>query len=186
MVLLANPTLKAYGRPGESGDEFQRRCIDLADDKADIESAKLRDKYDGQVDRAELALVKAEDRLRELEEAADAKKNDELLSGAGSLLGALLSGKGKGLAGRLARGLGGAGRRRSRTSQARQRISTAKNRIDEAGAKIYDLEEKLEGDLRDIGDKWMDIANKIESLEVGLEKVDIAVDEVVLAWLPVD
>lgn len=186
VVLLANPTLKAYGRPGESGDEFQRRCIDLADDKADIESAKLRDKYDGQVDRAELALVKAEDRLRELEEAADAKKNDELLSGAGSLLGALLSGKGKGLAGRLARGLGGAGRRRSRTSQARQRISTAKNRIDEAGAKIYDLEEKLEGDLRDIGDKWMDIANKIESLEVGLEKVDIAVDEVVLAWLPVD
>ncbi|MFT5531399.1 MAG: chromosome segregation ATPase [Candidatus Poriferisodalaceae bacterium] len=102
------------------------------------------------------------------------------------MLGALLGGKKRGLAGRLARGLGGAGRHRARSSQASERIRFAENRLEEASAKIYDLEEQLEDDLRAIGDRWMEIANEIESLEVSLEKVDISVDEVVLAWLPVD
>ena len=182
--LYANKPLKLYSRAGESLDDFATRCEEAADDKADEETAKLRDKYEKQVDRAELALVKAEDRLRELEEAAEARKKDELLSGAGSLLGALLGGKKGGLAGRLARGLGGAGRRRSRASQADQRLRTAQNRVEEAGDKIYDLEIELEDELTEIGQRWMMVATEVETVDVGLEKTDISVDEVVLAWLP--
>lgn len=184
--MFANKSLKVYSRPGEAIEDFTTRCEQAADDKADEETAKLRDKYDTRVDRAELALVKAEDRLRELQEAAEAKKKDELLSGAGSLLGALLGGKRGGLAGRLARGLGGAGRRRNRSNAATERLRSAQNRVEEAGEKIYDREVELEDELTEIGNKWMMVAAEVETLEIGLEKTDINVDEVVLAWLPVE
>ncbi|MDG2111461.1 MAG: ATP-binding protein, partial [Actinomycetota bacterium] len=153
--LIGNKQLKLYSRAGESAEDFATRCEAAADDRADEESAKLRDKYEKRVDRAELTLAKAEDRVRELEETAEARKKDEMLSGAGSLLGALLGGKRGGLAGRLARGLGGAGRRRSRSSQAGERLRSAQNRVDEAGEKIYDLEIELEDELTEIGNKWM-------------------------------
>lgn len=184
--LYANKRLKVYSRPGETLADFTTRCEQAADDRADEDSAKLRDKYERQVDRAELALVKAEDRLRELTEAAEARKKDELLSGAGSLLGALLGGKRGGLAGRLARGLGGAGRRRSRSNAAAERLRSAQHRVEEAGEKIYDLEIELEDELTEIGNEWMMVAADVETLEVGLEKTDIRVDEVVLAWVGVE
>ncbi len=183
--MYTNKQLKLSSRAGETRDEFTTRCEQVADDRADEESAKLRDKYEARVDRAELALVKAEDRMREIEETAAARQRDEVVSGAGKLLGALLGGKRGGLAGRLARGLGGAGRRRSRTSQAHERLRSAKNRVAEAGDAIYDLEIELEDELTEIGNTWMMIAADVEAVEVGLEKNDIDVDEVVLAWMGV-
>jgi len=183
--MYTNKQLKLSSRAGESREEFTTRCEKVADDRADAESAKLRDKYEARVDRAELALAKAEDRVRELEEAADARKRDELVSGAGGLLGALLGGKRGGLAGRLARSLGGAGRRRSRTNQAHERLRSARNRVEEAGDAIYDLEIELEDELTEIGNEWMMVAAAVEAVDVGLEKSDIDVDEVVLAWIGV-
>jgi hypothetical protein len=183
--LFANKELKVYGRAGEDEATFLKRCRDVADERADEESARLREKYEQRVDRAELALAKAEDRVRELEHAAEARRKEEVLSGAGSLLGALLGGRKGGLAGRLARGIGGIGRRRNRSTQADQRLRTAQRRVDEAGESIEDLEDELADELTEIGERWLAAAEKFETLEVGLEKNDITVDEVVLAWLPV-
>lgn len=181
--LLANTELKAYGRPGETAEQFARRCRDLADDGADRAAASLRDKYDSKLDRAELALAKAEDRHRELEADADNRKKDELLSGAGSLLSVFLGGrkKSRSLAGKL----GGIGRRRSQSNRAGERLRSAENRVGDAVEKIRDLEDELADDLRDITDEWEAKADAITVLPIGLEKTDVQVDEVVLAWLPV-
>ncbi|MCP3939475.1 MAG: hypothetical protein GY708_29360, partial [Actinomycetia bacterium] len=182
--LLANEELDVYGRPGETADQFAVRCRDVGDDRADMAAAKLRDKYDSRLDRAELALAKAEDRVKDLEAAADDKKRNELLSGAGSLLSVFLGGKRKarGIAGKL----GGLGRRRSQTDSARRRAATAENRVDEAVDKIRDLEDELAKELRDITDEWETKAAAITVKEIGLEKTDVVVDEVLLAWVPVD
>ena len=182
--LLANEELKMYGRPGETADDFARRCRAAADDRADIEAAKLRDKYDAKLDRAELALAKAEDRVRELEEAADDKRKDELLSGAGSLLSVFLGGKKK--ARSLASKIGGLGRRRSQSNSAKQRLRSAENRVSDSVEKIRDLEDELADDLQEITDEWEAKAAEVTIKEVGLEKADVVVDEVVLAWVPVD
>jgi len=186
--LLANKQLKLWTRPGETEREFERRCLAVADDAADDEASKLRDKYDTRLDRAEVSLAKAEDRVRELEEAASNRKKDELLSGAGGLLSVFLGGKkgSRGLAGKIAGKLGGASSRRSRSSQASVRLRTAKRREDDAVGNIRELESELADELQDITEKWEDIAAGIEIVEVGLEKNDIAVDEVVLTWIPVE
>jgi hypothetical protein len=142
----------------------------------------LRDKYDKTLDRTELALAKAEDRVRELEDASDNKRKNELLSGAGSLLSVFLGGKKKarGLAGKL----GGLGRRRSQTSGARERLRSAENRVSDAVQKIRDVEDTLADELRDITEEWDAKAKLVTVKEIGLEKADVIVDEVVLAWIP--
>ena len=182
--LFANTSLNVFSRPGETIDDFTARCEAAADDRADEESAKLRDKYETRVDRAKLALVKAEDRLRELSDVQAAKKRDELLSGAGSLLSALLGGKKRGLGGRLARSLGSAGQRRGRTNQTGERIRSAQNRVEETGSKIYELELALDSGLTEVDQKRRTAATAVETRDIGLEKADITIDEVVLAWLP--
>ncbi|MCB0990176.1 MAG: ATP-binding protein, partial [Acidimicrobiales bacterium] len=182
--LLANDELDLYGRPGETADQFAARCRDVANDRADMEAAELRQKYDDKLDRAELALAKAEDRLRELEEAADDKKRNELLSGAGNLLSVFLGGKRK--ARSLANKMGGLGRRRSQSSAADRRVDSAENRVSEAVEKIRDLEDELAEELRGITTEWEAKAAAVTVKEIGLEKADVVVDEVALAWIPVD
>ena len=44
--LPVNRDLKLYGRPGETDEEFATRCAQVADEQADAEMAKLRDKYE--------------------------------------------------------------------------------------------------------------------------------------------
>ncbi len=182
--LLANEELDIYGRPGETADQFAQRCRDVADDRADMAAAGLRKKYDTKLDRAELALAKAEDKLRDLEDAADDKKRNELLSGAGSLISAFLGGKrrSRSIAGKL----GGLSRRRNQSTAAKRRVATAENRLDEAVESIRDLEDELADELIEMTEEWETKAAAVSIKEVGLEKTDVVVDEVVLAWVPVD
>ncbi|NOX28964.1 MAG: hypothetical protein GXP35_02765 [Actinobacteria bacterium] len=181
--LLANTDIGIYGRPGETAEQFSQRCLSVADDKADIDAAKLRDKYDSKLDRAELALAKAEDRYREIESDASDRKRNELLSGAGSLLSVFLGGrkKSRSMAGKL----GGIGRRRSQSTKAGQRLRSQENRVEDAVEKIRALEDDLADDLNEITAEWETKAKNITLKEIGLEKTDIAVDEIVLAWFPV-
>ena len=43
-----------------------------------------------------------------------------------------------------------------------------------------------EQDVTEIDASWMALAKQIDSLQIGLEKTDVKVAELVLAWLPVD
>ncbi|MEL6892320.1 MAG: helicase HerA-like domain-containing protein, partial [Actinomycetota bacterium] len=112
--ISTNKSLKLYGRPGESADDFEARCLKIADDKADEEIAKLRDKYEAKAKRLRDQIETAEDRLEVLEEQSKSKRNSELLSTAGSVLGGLLGGRKSkgGLLGGLLGKAGTAARRR--------------------------------------------------------------------------
>ena len=129
-------------------------------------------------------MAKAEDRYREIEATASNKKTDELLSGAGGLLSVFLGGRKKSRS--LARQVGGLSRSRSQTSQAAQRLESQKNRVDDAVGTIQELEADLADELVAITDAWEAKAAAVGIKQVGLEKSDVVVDEIVLAWLPVD
>ena len=183
LVLFHNPHLKLYSRPMESAEDFARRCAAAASDAADAEAAKLRSKYENRLNRADAALVKAEDRIRELEAARDNRKRERNISVAGDLLNVFLGGRrgSRDLARTMRRG----SRESSRSSQAEQRLRTARNREAQARERIVALEDELADELVAITDTWDANAVDITELEVGLEKNDITVDEVVLAWIPV-
>lgn len=179
----ANPSLKLYGRPGETADEFGDRCARAADELADADIADLRDKYESKVTRLRDQIAAAEDRVDVLEEEANSRRNSELLSTAGSLLGGLLGGRSRGgLLGKL----GTAAGRRGRTSASRQRVDAAENKVGRLHDELAALEADLADDVTEIDERRNTVAGDIETLRVALEKSDVKVTELALAWMPVE
>jgi hypothetical protein len=176
-----NPELKLYGRPGEDAATFGARCVAVADEQADAEVAKLRDTYEDRVARLRDQIDAASDRVDVLEHDAASKRNTELLSTAGSVLGGLLGGRSRSsILGKL----GTAAGRRGRTNAAAERLDAAENKVTRLQDDLADLEADLADDVRQIVDAWQQRATAVDTMQVGLEKTDIQVTEVVLAWLP--
>lgn len=179
----ANASLKLYGRPGETAEEFRGRCARAADELADADIAKLRDKYESKVTRLRDQIEAAQDRVDVLEEEANSKRNSELLSTAGSVLGGLLGGKSRGgLLGKL----GTAAGRRGRTKASRERVDAAENKVTRLQEQLEDLEADLAEDVVEIDTKWTSAAADVDTMRVPLEKTDVKVSQLVLAWMPVD
>ncbi len=177
-----NSGLKLYGRPGEAAEAFELRCARAADEAADAEIAALRDKYETKVTRLRDQIEAASDRVDVLEEQASSKRNSELLSTAGSILGGLLGGKSRGgLLGKL----GTAANRRGGTRAAGERLDAAENKVARLQQNLEDLEDELAEEVTEIDARWMGVAKEISTLQVSLERSDIAVSQLVLAWLPV-
>lgn len=181
ITIPVNKELKLYGRPGEDDSAFAARCSAAADDAADAEIAKLRDKYEGRARRLRDQIAAAEDRVDVLEREADAKRNSELLSTAGSLLGGLLGGKSKSA---MLGKLGTAAGRRGRSGAAGKRVDAAENKVNRLHDDLAELEADLADDLAAIETTWAEAASAVDHLDVGLEKNDIDVAHLALAWLP--
>lgn len=177
-----NQRLKLYGRVGETADEFAARCDRAADDAADTEIAKLRDKYESKAKRLREQIATAEDRAEVLEDQAIGQRNNELFSTAGSILGDLLGGRSSG---RVLGKLGTAAGRRGRTNAANQRLDAAKGKLSRLIADLEELESELAGEVTEIEDRWRTLAADVGSIAVGLERTDVDVAHLQVAWLPV-
>jgi hypothetical protein len=176
-----NTELKLYGRPGEDTTTFGARCATVSDERADAEIAELRDKYEDRVAKLRDQIDAASDRVDVLEEDAASKRNSELLSTAGSVLGGLLGGKSRSsILGKL----GTAAGRRGRTNAAAERLDAAENKVTRLQDDLADLEADLADDVRRIVDAWQQKAAAVDTMQIGLEKSDIRITQVVLAWIP--
>ncbi len=183
MELPVNRELKLYGRAGELPDDFAARCELVADDLADAEVATLREKYEAKLDALRDKQAAAADAAEVAQAQQDARSRDDLLSSAGSILGGLLGG-------RRSRGgvldqLGRAAGRTGKTSAAGTRVDAAKNKLSRLQEDRDELEAELAEDLTEIDTKWKARAKQIQTLTVPLERSDVKVTQVVLAWIPV-
>ena len=185
--LQYNRQLKLYSRPGETPEDFTKRCAAAADTQGDAETAKLRDKYQTKVATLQSQLQTAEDRAEVLDAQRKGNRNSEILSTAGSILGGLLGGS-KSRGGMLGSVLGKAGSaagRRGRTSAASQRVEAAENKIQMLHEQMEDLEAELTKEVADIDARWAAVATQSETMAITLEKSDVKVTQLVLVWIPV-
>ena len=185
--LRMNAGLKVFARPGEEPDAFEARCAQIADERADAEIAKLRDKYESKATTLRRQIDSAEDRADVLAEEATGKRNSELLSTAGSVLGGLLGGR-KSRGGLLGSVLGTAGTaagRRGRSRASEERVDAAENKVAGLIAELEDLETELAADLTAIDARWMALAKEITTTSIALERTDVKVTTLVVAWVPV-
>ncbi len=174
-----NPELDIYSRVGETLPEFESRCVTAANEAKDIAIVGLQRKHKTRIDRAKATITKSENRVRDLEAEASSKGQEELLSGAGDLLGALFSGR------KDSDAIGRAARRRSATSKAKSRVEAAEGKLAADMADLLDLEEELAAEIADLADDYDTKAGAIDEVEISLEKTDITVGEVRLVWIPV-
>jgi hypothetical protein len=179
LTLWRNTPLKLYSRVGESEDDFRRRCLAAAEEGADTEAEKLRDRYEAKLKTARNRASQAERRIRELEVDTGQRRQQELIAGAGEVLSMFLGGR------RRTRSLTGFASRRSQTRRTQERLRSAEEKLEEYEEAILELEEELAEDLEEIWDKWNDRAEDLEGFEVGLEKTDIHLDQILLFWAPV-
>jgi hypothetical protein len=178
--MLANKDLKVFGRPGETPEAFALRCHTAAETKADDETAKLHSKYATKLKSLQQQLATAEDRAHVLQTQAQGKRNDELISAAGSILDGFLGG-------RRSRGsmISSAGRRRSTTQAAGARLDAQENKIQQLQQDLSDLEQQLIDEVQAITERWNAVAQDIATVSVPLTRTDVQVVQRALVWLPV-
>ncbi len=187
LELQVNKELKLFSRPGETADEFYQRCYQAADAKGDAATAALRDKYQAKVTSLQGQLQAAEGRANVLEAEQKGRRNDEIFSTAGSILGDLFGGRKSrgGMLESVMRKTGSAAGKRGRTSAAGERLDAAENKIQLLHQQMEDIEGELTQEVTDIDAKWMGIAKNITTLPVTLEKSDVKVTQISLVWIPV-
>ena len=185
--LQVNRELRLYSRPGEAADAFYQRCYQAADAKGDVATAALRDKYQAKVTSLQSQLQAAEGRAGVLEAEQKGRRNDELFSTAGSILGDLFGGRKSrgGMLGSVFRTTGSAAGKRGRTAASGERLDAAEDKIQMLHQQMEDLEGELTQEVTDIDAKWMGIAKNITTLPITLEKSDVKVTQLSLVWIPV-
>ena len=145
-------------------------------------AAKIREKLLTKKDRLEDAVSKAEDRVNELKTQKSGRKSHQLLDVGSSVLGSLLGGRS------TTSGITSAARKlssgRKQTADTSARLESALNRLEEKEVDLEELDETIEDSLLEIQEKWEAVAENSEAVEVPLEKTDITISDLVLAWIP--
>jgi hypothetical protein len=177
LTVFKNADLKLYSRVGETEDEFKSRCAAGAEDAADAEIAKLKQTYATKIDRVKDQLATAQRKAQELSADVSSRRQQEVLSGAGDLLGALLGGR------RRSSALSQAASRRAQTKRTEERLDTAVAAATDRQSDLDELEDQLEKDFQEITAKWNEAAARVESVEIPLEKTDVSVAPLQLVWI---
>jgi hypothetical protein len=174
--------LKLTSRPGESEEQFAARCDEAAQAKADEETATLKDRLEAKCERLQSTLELAKRRVEELEEGQRSYQTNELIAGAGAVLGALLGGRRNTRS--IARAAGTLSSRHGMSSRAAERKETAEHRAQDAADDLERLEQELLDDIAEIDENWKAKAAEIETVAIRLEATDVQVLETRLVWVP--
>jgi hypothetical protein len=182
LEISRNRKLKLASRPGESADDFARRCDEAAQAAADTEAAKIRDRLEAKRDRLEQAQLLAQRRVEELDTQTRSRQANELVTGAGAVLGALLGGRRN--ARSIASAVGRAASQRGQTATTAERRETAQLKVKATADDLVALEQEILDEITEIDGKWRAIAADVESVAIRLEATDVRVTETRLVWVP--
>jgi hypothetical protein len=172
-----NSSLKLYSRVGERESDFRARCLAAADEGCDRAIASLRDKYRVRIEDVRAELAAADRRVADLDADIGERRQDEFLSGAGDLLGAVLGGRRRNTISRAAS-------RRAETRQIEARREKAEGKKDSKLEALAELEADLAEEVINITAEWDDKAALIEAVEIPLERIDTKVADMKLVWVP--
>jgi hypothetical protein len=173
--VFVNRTLKLWSRVGEDEAAFVGRCQEAADDLADAQAAKLRDKYRTKVQAIETKMAAANEKAAVAAAQLEEQQDQEVTGAIGDLLGSFLGGR------RRTRSM--ASRRGTAATEARR--DTANQRLAGLQADQAELEAELQTELDAIDAAWSAKAADVQVAQVRLEKTDVAVQQVALLWVPV-
>ena len=177
LALLHNPTLKMYSRPEESEREFRIRLSQAARERRDAEVDKVRQRYRTKLDRLRKRLERERTELAEDQAEYAARKQEEMVSGAETLLGVF------GIFGRR-KSISSAMSKRRMTQKAKMDVEESEQEIARLEQEIQEMEEDVRAEAEAIAAKWEETLNDIEPYEVKPRRADVSVDLVAVAWLP--
>ena len=175
--LAHHPALKLTARPDEAPSHFRRRCYDLIQKKRDAEIKKLERSVQTKVERLEAQIRREERELEQDELEFQGRKREELIS-AGESVFNLLRGR------RHSRALSIASRKRRMTRQSKAEIQESLDAMDDLEAQIEALLDEAEREQAGIQQRWAELTDDSETIQVRPRKSDVFVETWGVVWLP--
>jgi hypothetical protein len=183
LELHRNRALKLTSRPGESEADFVRRCDEAGQARADAEAAKIKDRLEAKRDRLEKALELSRRRVEELDTQTKSRQANELIAGAGAVLGALFGGRRS--ARSITSAVGSVASKHGQAATTSQRRGTAEAKVQQTTDDLQQLEQEILDEVAEIDGKWKDTAETVETVSIRLEATDVRVTDSRLVWVPV-
>jgi hypothetical protein len=177
--LQVNKQLKLYSLPAESAAAFQARCAEAARAAAESAKAELTSKHTAKVAKLEAQLAAAHDRAAVVAEQAEDRKRGNLLRAAGDLLGGLFGSRRS-----AASKIGSAADHLTRDADDK-RVDEAKGKVARIEEQRAALDEELARASSAIDAEWAAAAAALTAVQVTLERTDVKVNQLLLAWVPV-
>jgi outer membrane murein-binding lipoprotein Lpp len=174
-----NRTLKLYGRIGESRLAFRQRCEAAARQRRDAEATKLHDQFDRRMKALQDKIAREYRELEADRAELSSRKREELLSGVETLFN-LLVGR------RPSYAIAFGARRRREVETAAQDVRESEAAIAKLNADLEALAEEYKTALGQLNEKWARAPNDITELPITPKKSDIFVEQLAIAWVPLE
>ena len=182
LVLFRCAELKQVSNPGESEGDFRARLSQGLRERRDLESEKLKKKYQPRFAQEQERLRKAEERLSREKSQATQTMITSMASMGASVLGALLGNRlaSKTNVSKAATSVN------SMTKAMKERgdIGRAEEGVDAIQERMRALEDEFKKQIEQLDDKVDAAALPLEQIQVTPKKADISVERLALAWLP--
>ncbi len=184
LEVFRNRQLKLTSRPGEMKEAFLARCDEAGQAKADEETVKLTKRLEAKRERLENARDVARRRVEELDTQTKSRQANELITGAGAVLGALFGGKRS--ARSITNAVGSVASKHGQSATSSARRDTAEAKVQKTTDDLADLEQEILDEVAAIDEKWRVVAEAIEPFSIRLEATDVRVTDVRIVWVPSD
>lgn len=184
LKLLSSPELKLISEYGEDERAFRIRVQHKAHEARDAALEKMNQKYDAKLRTLENRLKRAEQAVDKQNTMASQKKMDAVVSAGSAILGAIL-GRKRVSASSVSK-MGTAVRRTSQALKSGQGIDQAQERMLLVQQELEDLQVEMDEALNQISQRYDEVKEGIEEIEVGALSGNVTVHLVALAWIPED
>lgn len=175
VTVRVNEQLKIYAGPDVTDSEFDKMCDDAARDLLEAELKKLQATYDRKEDAIKTKLKREERELAEDEAEHAARKREETGKHIETVIGFFTSKR---------RSVSSSLTKRRLTEKARLDVEESKQQISEYERELEQLADDEAAAVDDLEEKWAEIADDVDEIEVSPYKKDVYLDLFGIVWLP--
>jgi hypothetical protein len=172
----ANQPLKVFAGPEVSPAEFHRMCAEAARHQRDEELRKTVDHYDQRIATLNERLSREQRELSEDETELSQRRMEELGTHAENILSLFSR--------RRSRRLSTSLTRRRMTEQAKADVDESLDAIQDYKDQIDALDQEKARAIKEVNDRWAQLANQVEEIPVTPYKKDVILDLFGVAWVP--
>ena len=171
----ANEELNVYAGPEISEDDFNKMCLEAAEDRREAEIKKITAAVDKKIERLLDRLERESQELREDESELSSRKMEEWGNYAETAL-SLFGGRKRSLSTSLSK--------RRMAAKAKADVEESHESIADFERTIKALEQEKDEALKEIKGKWDEVVANYDEIDVSPYKKDVQLDMFGVAWFP--
>jgi hypothetical protein len=175
--IRANEALKVYAGPQVTQAEFRTLCSNAARAGREAEAKKVEAAFARKLATLQERLAREERELAQDETEHSQRKLEELGSAAETVFG-LFGGR------KSSRRLSSSLTKRRLTEQAKADVEESRVAIAELKKQIAAIEQEKAQALEEVNNRWSEIANQVEEIQLTPLKKDVLIDAFGVAWVP--